>query len=40
MNYRSDLMNINKQIKKAKRLESSLKKLDVDSDWESIVEIC
>lgn len=33
-------MNINKHIQKAKRLESSIKKLDVESDWESIVEIC
>ena len=33
-------MNIDKHIKKVKRLESSLKKLDVDNDWESIVEIC
>jgi hypothetical protein len=33
-------MNVDKHIKKAKRLESSLKKLDAEDDWESIVEIC
>jgi len=33
-------VNIDKHIQKAKRLESSIQKLDVESDWESIVEIC
>jgi len=37
--YRSADMNINKHVEKAERLESSLKKLDIESDWESIVEI-
>ena len=32
-------MNIKKHIDKAERLEISLKKLDIESDWESIVEI-
>jgi len=32
-------MNVKKHVEKAERLETSLKKLDVDSDWESIVEI-
>ena len=40
MYYRSDYLNINKHIQKAKRLQTSIKKLDVESDWESIVEIC
>ena len=33
-------MNIDKHIQKAKRLERTIKKLDVENDWESIVEIC
>ena len=37
--YRSAHMNINKHVEKAERLETSLKKLDIESDWESIVEI-
>ena len=37
--YRSIYMIIKKHIKKAERLEKSLKKLDTESDWESIVEI-
>jgi len=32
-------MNITTHIEKAERLENSLKKLDIESDWESIVEI-
>ena len=32
-------MSINKHVEKAERLEISLKKLDIESDWESIVEI-
>ena len=32
-------MNIKKHIEKAERLEKTLKKLDKESDWESIVEI-
>ena len=32
-------MNIKKHIEKAERLETTLKKLDIESDWESIVEI-
>lgn len=32
-------MNINKHVEKAERLEISLKKLDIERDWESIVEI-
>lgn len=32
-------MKLKKHITKAERLEASLKKLDVESDWESIVEI-
>ena len=32
-------MNTTKHIEKAERLEKSLKKLDTESDWESIVEI-
>jgi hypothetical protein len=32
-------MNIRKHIEKAERLEETLKKLDLENDWESIVEI-
>jgi len=32
-------MNITKHIEKVERLEKTLKKLDIESDWESIVEI-
>jgi len=32
-------MNKKKHIEKAERLEATLKKLDPESDWESIVEI-
>jgi len=39
IHYRSVCMDIKKHIEKAERLETSLKKLDIESDWESIVEI-
>lgn len=39
MLYRSDLMNIDKHIDKAKRLQSSIEKLNIESDWEAVVEI-
>ena len=32
-------MNIDKHLDKAKRLKSSLEKLDTDNDWEAIVEL-
>lgn len=32
-------MNIAKHLEKAKRLETSLNKLDIETDWESIVEV-
>lgn len=32
-------MNITKHIEKAERLEKTLKKLDIENDWEAIVEI-
>lgn len=32
MHYRSDLMNIDKHIDKAKRLQSPMEKLNIESD--------
>jgi len=37
--YRSAFMNIKKHLEKTERLEETLKKLDTETDWESIVEI-
>lgn len=33
-------MRVKKHLSKAERLEASVKKLDAESDWEAIVELC